>query len=617
MRSNPQLQQVDHLNLMKSKSSPDADLNALFDVRRTDKGFRRIVPKRIPFIRPFKDVTIFDAEWMKERAYEHAGLDEYMKCWTGEMKERPIPFVSRDPRPLRTQEVFKKYFPAVLAFLAPHIKPGIQTINKVSSLGYPVNFNPGDGVDNDKGSRLYGTKVKQSKFDVTLDLFALMQQGDFSMYRDGYHTIGCRKQNEPPSKHREFQFITCEGQIVQRDITAESRAIEVPEIGTMIGSRSRTIVRPPVVNLWLQCWDTLLHNAIKAHPLFDSNVYNKIKWPDDAEFTTFDCKHYERYLGLCAISYAEAIGGRYAEQLLQLIYYPFIVPCDQWRSFWELKPQFGPGVYPQFSSGLSPVAPLGKLANICVQVHYFVSAKKLPLRDAIAVVFSGVYNNTRRWSFGDDNRVMGPHAEVKDFCDFMGTYFDIEIDPVPQYLGTIYRPDLRRWVLPRTTYNLKLYQPERDFEFKDYPNLGLVERRATFTEFGEPEIASDLIPFENTLWDEVGYPFVKIVSASIAERVASQRKGIKLSSYLVTDKDYLMTEDEKIASGMFWHLSAECVATIVLSLVGDEVREMLQFRSMTPVPIPTPEARFVPFTQAGLPTKEESEEEEESEFSHG
>lgn len=585
----------------------------MFEVRPADRAFRRVVPKRVASIRPFKDVSNEAANWMKCQAYENAGLQDYLPCWTGEMESRPIPFVSTDPRPLRTQEVFRRWIKPVLAFLAPDITPAVQTINKLSALGYPVNINPGDGVCRDPNSGQFGMKIKQSKFDVVLDFFRDMQAGDFSVYEDGYHTVGLRKQNESPKKDRQFQFITAGGDIVQREITAASRIIEVPGIGPMVGSRSRPIVRPPVVNLYLQCWDTLLHNSIKRHPLFDSNVYTKVTWPADSHFVTFDCKHYERYLGLCAIAYAEAVGGLYGEQLLQLIYYPFIVPSDDWKRFFEIRPIYGPGVFPQFSSGLSPVAPLGKLANICVQASYFHDVQGMDERSAINTVFSGTSGSMRRWSFGDDNRILGPKSEVDHFCSYMAQFFDIEFDEVPSYLGTIFRPDLGRWVLPRTTYNLKLYQPERDFEFKDYPNLGMVERRATFTEYGEPEIASDIIPFEDGLWNDIDHPFVMIAAAAIAEKQEAHRKGIALNEYIVTDKDYLMTEDEKVKSGLVWHLKPDVTASIVLQLVGPEVRDQLRFRDMRPVPVPAPVVHPSQFSQGGIDPINEGDEDTEAE----
>jgi hypothetical protein len=572
------------------QNSGDRKLQAMFKVAPASKSFRRAVPRRIEAIRPFKGITNYDANWMKTHAYDKFGLSEYDNCWTGEMNMRPIPFVSTDPRPLRTQSQFERYITHVLAYLLPDVKPAIQAINKISSLGYPISANPGDGLD-----KTTGIKRFQSKFDVMLSLFEPMQRGDFEIYADGYHTIGVRKQNESPSKKRVFQFIDSNGLIFEKEITAQQRAIQVPQLGEMIGSRSRTIVRPPVVNLWLQCWDTLIHDAIKKHPLCDANVYNRQEWPQDAYFVTFDCKHYERYLGLCAISYAHAIGGIYEQQLLQLIKYPFIVPSSDWTNFWEIRPVYGDGIFPQFSSGLSPVAPLGKLTNICVQVGFFVEEQHMDVKSAIATVLSGASPGLRRWSFGDDNRLEGDKDLIDEFCKYMGAFFDIEVDECPTYLGTVFRADLGRWCLPSRTYNLKLYQPERDYEWKDFPNLGMVARRATFVEFGEPEIASKIIPFEDELWLAVGHPFLEIAAAAVAERQASVRKGIHLTDMMVTNKEYLMTDEQKARSGLFWHLSPQVVATIVNSLVGDDIKSRLMFKDQPFTPIPLPDTDSQPY----------------------
>jgi len=549
------------------------------------------VPRRGSPVRPFPGISNTDANWMKLEAYARAGLSEYDKCWTGEMAMRPIPFVSTDDKPLYAQQLMKKHLGAVFDFLLPRIKPHVQPINKVSSLGYPVNANPGDGKDE------HGRQVFESKFDVVLDLFQSLQAGDYSMYDEGYHTIGVRKQNEPPSKEREFQFITSDGEIIQLTITAKEREIEVPELGTMIGSRTRTIVRPPVLNLWLQNWDSMLHNAIMDHPLCDSNVYRHEKWPDGVNFITFDCKHYERYLGMAALTYAEAVGGIYGEKLDMLIKYPFIVPSLDWKAFFEIRPLFREGVYPQFSSGLSPVAPLGKLTNICAQVEYFAEYEHIDQKSAVAIVFSGTSPGLRRWMYGDDNRVMGDASKMRNFVDFMGTVFDIEEDTRWKYLGMEFVPETHEFMLPTSTYETKLYQPERDYTFKDYPYLGMVERRAVFTNFGFPEIGRELIPFEDSLWQAIDHPYHTIVAKATAERIAAAHKGIVLNKWAVTDKEYLMTDEERISTGQAWHLKPDVTASIVLSIVGSEIKERLNFREAPFTPLPVIERPMKPFQQ--------------------
>jgi hypothetical protein len=549
------------------------------------------VPRRGAPVRPFPGVSNYDANWMKLQAYERAGLEEYNPCWTGEMAMRPIPFVSTDSKPLYAQQLMKKHIGSVFDFLLPQIKPHVQPINKVSSLGFPINANPGDGKDET------GQPAYQSKFDVVVDLFHILQSGDYSMYDRGYNTIGVRKQNEPPSKEREFQFITADGDIVQRTITAVEREITVPELGTMIGSRTRTIVRPPVLNLWLQNWDSMIHNAIMEHPLCDSNVYQHEKWPSGATFITFDCKHYERYLGMAALTYAEAVGGKYGEKLDMLIRYPFIVPSLDWRQFFEIRPLFREGVYPQFSSGLSPVAPLGKLTNICAQVEYFCTYEHMDPKSAVAVVFSGTSNGLRRWMYGDDNRVMGDTSKMRQFVDFMATVFDIEEDENWKYLGMEYTKETNEFMLPVSTYETKLYQPERDYTFKDYPHLGMVERRGVFSQFGKPIISKDLIPFEDTLWQAIDIPYHTIIAKATAERIKAAHLGVNLNKWMLTDKEYLMTDTERLSSGTAWHFKPEVTASIVLSMVGATVKSKLSFREAPFTPVPTIDRPNKPFQQ--------------------
>jgi hypothetical protein len=549
------------------------DLSQAFKIERIDASARSIVPRRIESIRPTRMMPNFNWNEMKRAAYEFAELQEYDDCWTGEMARRPIPFISTDPRPAHARDLLAKHLPAVLAFLAPKIKPHFQTYNKESNLGYPINGNPGLGLDDETG-----IKTHMSKFDVILTEFHPMYHGDFTAYVDAYNTQGVRKQNEPPSKVRTYQFINSSGDVYQADITAADRSITVPQLGAMIGSRTRVITRPDVVNLYLQCWDTMLHSAIMETPLCHTNVYTRETWPDDAVIRSFDCKHYERYLGMAAIAYADVIGGIYQQQLLRLIHAPSIVPDDEWKHFFLIRARYGPGEYPQFGSGICNVATLGKLTNICAQVEYFSTALSISPHDAIPIVFEGSSHGLRRWCYGDDNRVMGSRDATQSFIDFMGEVFEIEEDEVPHYLGTVYRPDIRRFVLPADTYNLKLYQPERDVSWKDYPNLGMLKRREIFALYGEPEIGRDILPYEDALWLEQGVPFHAVVSAAAKEASEARLAGVRLSEQLLTDKEYLLSEQQKIASGLYWHLDPVITAAIVNRIVGESVRNQLTFR---------------------------------------
>jgi hypothetical protein len=499
------------------------------------------------------------------------------------MWRRPIPFVSLDTKPRYAQELVAKHLPALLRVLVAQMEPVIQAINKISALGSPINMNPGGGLDRNTGVKKY-----MNKFEVYLMIAARIQKGDLSDFKDMYNTMGPRLQTELPDKLREYQFIKSDGEIYAAEVSGGDRDITVPGLGLMVGSRTRTIVRPPVLNLYTQVFDTYMHHVIMKHALCDANMYTRQVWPSDSHFMSFDCKHYERYLGLAAITYAEIIGGKYAEYMLAMIHAPYIVPSDDWKRVFKVEPQYSEAVAPQLGSGLSLVAPIGKFTNICAQIEYFMVAQRLSQPDAIRAVLSGESPGLRRWMYGDDNRLLGEPDKMTAFIKFMAEVFDIEEDEQPKYLGMVYRSDIRRFVLPMATYQLKLYQPERDFGFKTYPNLGLVERRKVFSEFGEPEIAADAIPYEDQLWARQGRPFTQVQLDAVSERRKASGTGDILDSRLLTDKAYLLSDQESVTLGLAWHLTPPVTATIVKDLVGSEIASQLPFRNAPYVPIPQP-----------------------------
>jgi hypothetical protein len=549
----------------RQKDSSGRNLDEFFDVIHVDGSFTKVIPRLRGPIRPIVGVPNKDADTMKRMAFDYAGLSAYNDCWSFEMGKRPIPFVSTDKRPLLVRQKFEKYIGAVFDILIPQMEPHIQTYNKISKVGYPVLSNPED----EEGNLI--------KMDVLNENFIPLDEGDISAYHDSFSTIGVRLQHEDPQKLRDFQFITDDGHIYEEEIDRRKYTREFPQLGEVIPSRTRTVVNPALINLYLQVWDTMLHRAIMKHPLCESNVYNRVTWPADSPFVSFDCKHYERYLGMLVFPYAAAVGGRYGAWLVKLATDPYLVPSDTRKTNWLLKPRYSETVFPQFGSGLCCVSTLGKLGNICVQVGYFIDVEGLTVRDAVMAVLSGEHNGLRRWMYGDDNRTLGSKEKSDKFLAYMGEHFVIEVDDRARYLGTLWRPDIGRFLLPADTFNLKFYLRERDWTFSTYPHLGMVERRKTFTEYGEPEIGTTIIPHQDQLFNYVGHPFFEIIAAAVKERREANSSGILISKLAVTDKEYLMTPEEQLASGSFWGLPAERTRDIVIKLVSPQVKERFRF----------------------------------------
>jgi hypothetical protein len=360
-------------------------------------------------------------------------------------------------------------------------------------------------------------------------------------------------------------------------VTRADKTQHIDELGgDYVGSRYRGVLNAAVINLYLQNWDTALHSAIMKFPVCDSNIYTKVRWPADSQFTTFDFKHFERYMGMIVFEYADLIGGRYAKWLRKLASDPYLVVSDDRKHAFKIKPIFKAGQYPQFGSGLSCVADLGKLTNIVVQVGYFVDRYKMTPDEAVAVVMSGEFDGLRRWLYGDDNRTLGPEDKRKDFGNYMGDHFDKEDDVIPTYLGSRYRSDLQMFLLPARTYNLKMYLRERDYDWYPYPALGNTLRRRAFETYGEPEIGQDIIPYENQLFEDIGHPYYEMVAQAAKEHRKMLSEGQGLSTAMVTDKEYLETAEDQVASGRFWGLKPDETKRIIHHLVSTEIKEQLK-----------------------------------------
>lgn len=554
-------------------------VDGFYQVRRAPADVVRKIPPRRGPIRPIPGLTMAEARDVMLRALEHDGFSEYNACWTFEPRRRAIPFMTTDPKPQRVHDQFERYVGAIFDVVVPQIKAKKQTINKISAGGWPLNANPKTHLETQNICARLGLHLPRAmnKFDLIVGLFPELDAGDISRYHESFGTWNERLQYEPPSKEREGLFIADDGSIYKDVITQEDRTEYVAELGEdVVGSRARGVLNPALINLYLQCWDTLLHSAIMSFPLCYSNVYNHRKYPGSTHFMTFDCKHYERYLGKLVFAYADAVGGRYAEWMTKLATDPHLVPSDTRKTAWLIKPIIKQGQYPQLGSGLSLVATVGKLGNLAVQTGYFVDTYKMNAHDAVLTALMGEHDGLSREMYGDDNRLRGPKAKCEHFIDYVKDYFDIEVDEWPKYLGTKWRPDVEEFMLPASTFDLKMYLRERDYEWYSYPSLGFIERRDTFRQFGEPEIAKDIIPYQDALFNSIDKPIIGMISEAQEEMRQANSLGVTLSKEEVTDKEYLLTPEEQIASGRFWGFEEARTTQIARSLVSKTINEKLR-----------------------------------------
>lgn len=556
-------------------------IKGFYDVEPVDRSFFKVIPKRKAPVRPYPLLTMHQAEFLMHREFDQFGFEEYDDCWSCEGSRRSLPFISTDERPQRVLQKFMKYAPALFDFILPRIRIKPQSYNKGSALGYPVNGNPNIRRDIDEAdvltdAELVAERLGGEKARIWFSFYDQFRAGDFSAVEDAFTTINRRGQHELPSKIRTGLFINRSGEVYESEIDRRKDLVKINGLSgrKKIPLRDRNIFNPDVMNLFCQAVDTQIHHFIVNTPLCDANVYTKIKW-DRSDFTTYDCNHYERYIGAIVEPYAELIGGIYAEQISRMVRQANLVPSDDWTQAFLIRPIFKPGQYLQLGSGLCVVTTVGKLANLVVTIAYFVEVHHLAVSDAIDATFRGEHNSMRRWMYGDDNRLAGSPSERAQYLKYIQEFFEITIDKQPKYLGTIWRADQYRFLLPSETFVLKGGLRERDHSFYTYPCLGQLERRETFRQFGEPEIGSHIIPFEDKTYDEMGFPFFEVVKRATVERIAARRLGQLLTREMVTDKEYLMSDEDKMRTGLYFGLSEKQTSENVLQIVSKTVREKL------------------------------------------
>lgn len=572
-----------------------------FDVEELDKSFMAIVPKRIRAVRPYPGLTAHQADYVFSRLLTRFDFAQFKPCWSYEMRKRSIPYVTTDPRPERVLAQFQRFIGPLLDLILPGLTLYDQTYNKTSTLGYPIHANPnyvqaaydkrlklqaltteGDYPDELSDAQrvelLLAARRSDMKRKVLFELFEQFEHGDFSsMDEHMVTTLGRRDQHEDPSKLRAMPFINNEGVCYEEEVNRQRYAEPVRALSdeVRVPMRTRIVNGPAVSNLYLQVVDTQIHSYISSTPLCDSNVFAPLPHLDHVR--SFDCKNYERDIGLLVDAWGATVGGIYERELYKLAHAPFVVPSDTWKKCFLIKPKLKSGQYLQLGSGLCVVSTLGKLANICVQIAYFVDVKKLAINDAIDATLRGHYDGLRRWAFGDDNRLAGNASEAQQFIDWMANHFNVVEDEQPQYLGARWSQTDQRSYLSMESYIVKYGLRERDYSTYPFPYLGQVQRREKYKADGDRLIATEVIPYEEQLYSEIGVPWYNIVKNASRESQLAHKLGLKLTEHMVLEKEYLANPRELLQNGFNFNLGMVRTEAIFRQLVGQQMNKQSRF----------------------------------------
>jgi hypothetical protein len=287
-------------------------------------------------------------------------------------------------------------------------------------------------------------------------------------------------------------------------------------------------------------------------------------------------KHFERHTASIARARASLIGGLYGDIVAEFTKAAFLCPSDTWKTAHFLWPDRDAGWSDQFASGDSAVAPLQKEIFACLYMEIAERLLRIPKNASLDWVLQGGDERFTIRNYGDDNSLNGDPGLLKEAFSFLKDYLEVEEEVPPKFLGFLWTEN--GWRLGVESYLTKTYLNERApyTPFRKYPLFGWVEKRAIYSRYGVAQLEGEVFPMENHLLSANGHPWSEIlVKAQKEALIAGSEAGTYSSPAWLLDKDYMMTADEKVASGMYEGLYPEETRTMIQHLLGKEWRAVL------------------------------------------
>jgi hypothetical protein len=387
---------------------------------------------------------------------------------------------------------------------------------------------------------------------------------------DAFIIMNVRLQAESKKKIRDFLFVDGKGAVDSRPISGLERRITTP-VGLRTGSRTRLVFNLPVANLLTQVLDTAMHNALLGYPAFHHNMYSSMGAGHLAgQHLFFDVKHFERHTSEIVRLRSRIIGGLYERISRVFDSIPFLCPSSDWKSKWLLWPDRESGWSDQFASGYSPVAPVQKEIFWILYAEFAAQHLNMQPDAALTWVAQGGDHHLKIINYGDDNVVSGDPSIVKDVLPFFNQYLHVEEEEPPKFLGFLYTPD--GWKLGVKSYLEKTYLNERrpGSNFRRYPCFGWVEKRKVYSRFGVSDLPTKVFPIEESVLSMAGIPWSRIVEQAAIEGIRARDLTGILDPNWTLGKDWLMTPEEKLATGEFEGFMPTETAAYLKSLLSQE-----------------------------------------------
>jgi hypothetical protein len=481
--------------------------------------------------------------------FEQFGLDDLIGCSTGEMFLRPIPHIFQRSEVAALTALYERWAPEMLQRIFAAIVPPIQTYNRTSRLGWPF------------------FRSSPNKVTVLRPYFTRILSEGAGLFSDAFTIMNVRLQAEGRSRKRIFHFVSDEGVIFERTIGEGDRIIPTGS-GDRVASRTRLVFNLPIANLLAQILDTAIHNMLLRQPVFHHNLYST----QGASILSgyhffFDVKHFERHTAAIVSSRRQLIGGRYSEIGAMFEAIPFLCPSAHSRIPLLLWPNRAEGWIEQFASGNSAVAPAQKEVFWALYAEFAERNLGIGHDQALAWVAAAGDSRLHIMNYGDDNVTSGDQGVLRELESFLSDYLAIEEEDPPKFLGFLYTSN--GWRLGVKSYLEKTYLNERrpGSNFRRYPCFGWVEKRAVYAQWGVPEIAAHVFPTEDRVLANYGLQWGAVLEQAAEERRRTLDLTGLTSEQWLLGKDWLMTAEEKLATGEFDGLLEDETATIIPQLI--------------------------------------------------
>jgi hypothetical protein len=471
----------------------------------------------------------------KKKMFARFGLDEYQGVVTAEPLWRPCPqVVPLDDRMLKFRAVYAKHAPMLFRRMRSGLKPSIQLFNKDSRLGWPYFKRSAD---------------KRNEVDAEIKAY----WGDPESYFSNAFTImNVRLQPEAAEKEREYQ-VPIGGEVREKTMTLEDKRLPTPShFDPMFASRTRLVFSRPTLNLYCQVVDTVINNWLSSQRVHHHDMYGG-SWVGRLRphVLAFDIKHMERFTAAIMEPRYQLIQGGYSQIHRGIDAVPYLSPNYRFQG-WSLLQDLPPDLIVQFGSGHSAVADSQKEALDCLLTEAHVQLWGYTPEQAMDCVLAGSSKELEMLNYGDDNLVSAFDPRYLDeLFGFLEGYLDVVKEDPPGFLG--FKLEGQELRLSLQSYVLKTWLHERAplGRFRKYPFLGWVLKRKVFLDYGNPSRMAEVFEFENRVLAEEGLLWEDIERAARNEERELAGLVEQAHPLVLLGKEYLLTDDEKLALGTF------------------------------------------------------------------